>query len=233
MHFNLNFALSSQYRSCVFIEFLISQECFLTCNVFLLLHLSYDSILSTHSVCFSSQPEHCNVCFWYTPPSVRCLPHGPGRDKRLHQVSAQPQVIGSTRRGCVSPEHSVCVCRWLLRSKPGWWRKAPSWLAISLWEPKSTSSAVCCPILPHNTRTSTSSWTRSSNWAMTFDLYCVPVVRANCIWRLKFRVNGGEEGREIKVFLKFIKARELVFRRTFVSLASLCWLKLYNNSIYK
>lgn len=110
MHFNLNFALSSQYRSCVFIEFFISQECFFTCNVFLLLHLSYDSILSTHCVCFSSQPEHCNVCFWYTPPSVRCLPHGPDRDRRLHQVSAQPQVIGSTRRCCVSPEHSVCVC---------------------------------------------------------------------------------------------------------------------------
>ncbi|XP_075871654.1 glutamate decarboxylase 1-like [Nelusetta ayraudi] len=38
---------------------------------------------------FQDKPEHCNVCFWYTPPSVCCLPHGPDRDKRLHQVAPQ------------------------------------------------------------------------------------------------------------------------------------------------
>uniref|UniRef100_A0A671VMA6 Glutamate decarboxylase 3 n=1 Tax=Sparus aurata TaxID=8175 RepID=A0A671VMA6_SPAAU len=37
-------------------------------------------------------PEHSNVCFWYTPPSLRGLPLGPDRDTRLHQVA--PQIKG-------------------------------------------------------------------------------------------------------------------------------------------
>ncbi|KAM3605213.1 uncharacterized protein V6R79_022297 [Siganus canaliculatus] len=41
---------------------------------------------------FKSKPEHCNVCFWYIPPSLRDLPPGPERDMRLHQVA--PQVKG-------------------------------------------------------------------------------------------------------------------------------------------
>lgn len=36
-----------------------------------------------------SQPEHCNVCFWYTPPSLTCLPAGPEKEAKLHQVGAE------------------------------------------------------------------------------------------------------------------------------------------------
>lgn len=74
---------------------------------------------------------------------------------------------------------SLCVCRWLLGSKARWWRRALLWLAISLWEPKSISSGVCCPILPRSKRTSTSSWMRLSGWAMTCDLW------PNCLAMLK------------------------------------------------
>ncbi|KAG8014373.1 Glutamate decarboxylase 1, partial [Nibea albiflora] len=41
---------------------------------------------------FKNKPEHCNVCFWYTPPSLRGLPPGEDRDARLHQVA--PQIKG-------------------------------------------------------------------------------------------------------------------------------------------
>ncbi|TKS80428.1 Glutamate decarboxylase 1 [Collichthys lucidus] len=41
---------------------------------------------------FKNKPEHCNVCFWYTPPSLRGLPPGEDRDTRLHQVA--PQIKG-------------------------------------------------------------------------------------------------------------------------------------------
>ncbi|XP_006810050.2 glutamate decarboxylase 1-like, partial [Neolamprologus brichardi] len=34
---------------------------------------------------FKNKPEHSNVCFWYIPPSLRSLPPGPDRDRRLHQ----------------------------------------------------------------------------------------------------------------------------------------------------
>ncbi|KAJ3595504.1 hypothetical protein NHX12_004807 [Muraenolepis orangiensis] len=36
-----------------------------------------------------SEPEHSNVCFWYIPPSLRQLPPGPERDRRLHKVAPQ------------------------------------------------------------------------------------------------------------------------------------------------
>lgn len=62
------------------------------------------------------------------------------------------------------------LCRWLLRSKARWWRKALFWLAISLLEPKSISSGACSPILPHSMKTLTSCWRRSSGSAMTCDL---------------------------------------------------------------
>lgn len=41
---------------------------------------------------FKNKPEHCNVCFWYTPPSLKSLPLGPDRDTRLHQVA--PRIKG-------------------------------------------------------------------------------------------------------------------------------------------
>ncbi|XP_062337685.1 glutamate decarboxylase 1 [Osmerus eperlanus] len=34
-----------------------------------------------------SKPEHSNVCFWYLPPSLRTLPPGPERNRRLHEVA--------------------------------------------------------------------------------------------------------------------------------------------------
>lgn len=34
----------------------------------------------------SYQPQHTNVCFWYIPPSLRGLPDGDERKKRLHKV---------------------------------------------------------------------------------------------------------------------------------------------------
>lgn len=34
----------------------------------------------------SYQPQHTNVCFWYIPPSLRGLPDGDERRKRLHKV---------------------------------------------------------------------------------------------------------------------------------------------------
>lgn len=36
------------------------------------------------------QPEYTNVCFWYIPPSLRRLPHGPELWKKLHTVSNSP-----------------------------------------------------------------------------------------------------------------------------------------------
>ncbi|CAL8343415.1 unnamed protein product [Merluccius merluccius] len=36
-----------------------------------------------------SKPEHSNVCFWYIPPSLRKLPPGPERNRRLHKVAPQ------------------------------------------------------------------------------------------------------------------------------------------------
>uniref|UniRef100_A0A674NS90 Discs, large (Drosophila) homolog-associated protein 1a n=1 Tax=Takifugu rubripes TaxID=31033 RepID=A0A674NS90_TAKRU len=36
---------------------------------------------------FDSKPEHCTVCFWYTPPSLRCLPAGPEKEAKLHQLA--------------------------------------------------------------------------------------------------------------------------------------------------
>ncbi|XP_039892906.1 glutamate decarboxylase 1 isoform X1 [Simochromis diagramma] len=41
---------------------------------------------------FKNKPEHSNVCFWYIPPSLRSLPPGPDRDRRLHQVA--PRIKG-------------------------------------------------------------------------------------------------------------------------------------------
>ncbi|XP_037131510.1 glutamate decarboxylase 1 isoform X3 [Syngnathus acus] len=41
---------------------------------------------------FKTKPEHSNVCFWYIPPSLRSMPQGSDRDKRLHQVA--PQIKG-------------------------------------------------------------------------------------------------------------------------------------------
>ncbi|XP_054610879.1 glutamate decarboxylase 1 isoform X2 [Dunckerocampus dactyliophorus] len=41
---------------------------------------------------FKHKPEASNVCFWYIPPSLRSMPPGPDRDKRLHQVA--PQIKG-------------------------------------------------------------------------------------------------------------------------------------------
>ncbi|XP_035527388.1 glutamate decarboxylase 1 [Morone saxatilis] len=41
---------------------------------------------------FKDKPEHSNVCFWYIPPSLRGLPLGTERDKRLHRVA--PQIKG-------------------------------------------------------------------------------------------------------------------------------------------
>ncbi|XP_043921106.1 glutamate decarboxylase 1-like isoform X2 [Protopterus annectens] len=34
------------------------------------------------------EPEHSNVCFWYIPPSIRGIPKGPERNRRLHQFAA-------------------------------------------------------------------------------------------------------------------------------------------------
>uniref|UniRef100_A0AAY4A3R1 Glutamate decarboxylase n=1 Tax=Denticeps clupeoides TaxID=299321 RepID=A0AAY4A3R1_9TELE len=36
---------------------------------------------------FESKPEHSNVCFWYLPHSLRNLPPGCERDKKLHAVA--------------------------------------------------------------------------------------------------------------------------------------------------
>lgn len=36
---------------------------------------------------FRSKPEHSNVCFWYLPPSLKHLPQGPERNRRLHEVA--------------------------------------------------------------------------------------------------------------------------------------------------
>ncbi|XP_058874745.1 glutamate decarboxylase 1-like isoform X4 [Acipenser ruthenus] len=36
---------------------------------------------------FDGKPEHSNVCFWYIPPSLRELPNGQERSKRLHEVA--------------------------------------------------------------------------------------------------------------------------------------------------
>uniref|UniRef100_A0A7N6FE27 Glutamate decarboxylase like 1 n=1 Tax=Anabas testudineus TaxID=64144 RepID=A0A7N6FE27_ANATE len=33
------------------------------------------------------EPEYSNVCFWYIPPSLRSVPHGPERWKKLHTVA--------------------------------------------------------------------------------------------------------------------------------------------------
>lgn len=40
-----------------------------------------------------SQPEHCNVCFWYTPPSLKCLPAGPEKEAKLHQVGEKKNIV--------------------------------------------------------------------------------------------------------------------------------------------
>ncbi|CAB1326238.1 unnamed protein product [Coregonus sp. 'balchen'] len=36
---------------------------------------------------FKGKPEHSNVCFWYIPPSLRKMPPGPERNRRLHEVA--------------------------------------------------------------------------------------------------------------------------------------------------
>ncbi|XP_038859072.1 glutamate decarboxylase 1-like [Salvelinus namaycush] len=36
---------------------------------------------------FKSKPEHSNVCFWYIPPSLRNMPPGSERNRRLHEVA--------------------------------------------------------------------------------------------------------------------------------------------------
>lgn len=38
---------------------------------------------------FQGKPEHSNVCFWYSPPSVDKLPPGPEKNRRLHEVAPQ------------------------------------------------------------------------------------------------------------------------------------------------
>lgn len=58
-----------------------------------LFHHHVPLVCSHHAACCYCQPEHCNVCFWYTPPSVQRLPHGPDRDQRLHQVGTQPPPV--------------------------------------------------------------------------------------------------------------------------------------------
>uniref|UniRef100_H3C403 Glutamate decarboxylase 1b n=1 Tax=Tetraodon nigroviridis TaxID=99883 RepID=H3C403_TETNG len=44
---------------------------------------------SDFQLVFDSKPEHCNVCFWYIPPSVTCLPAGPEKEAKLHQLAPQ------------------------------------------------------------------------------------------------------------------------------------------------
>lgn len=135
-----------------------------------------------------SKPEHCNVCFWYIPPSLRGLPRGPDRDMRLHQVQQNltmvPVVQSVTRfeLTVMFPPPSS-LYRWLRRSKAGWWRRALFLLAINLWEPMWISSGVCSPILPHNKKTSTSCWMRSLVWAMTCDLWYDPPIP---LWSMSF-----------------------------------------------
>ncbi|XP_064202588.1 glutamate decarboxylase 1 isoform X1 [Anguilla rostrata] len=36
---------------------------------------------------YRSKPEHSNVCFWYIPPSLRGIPPGAERERRLHEVA--------------------------------------------------------------------------------------------------------------------------------------------------
>ncbi|XP_010889678.1 glutamate decarboxylase 1 [Esox lucius] len=52
---------------------------------------------------FNSKPEHSNVCFWYIPPSLRNMPPGPERNRRLHEVApkikAQMMENGMTMIG--------------------------------------------------------------------------------------------------------------------------------------
>lgn len=66
---------------------------------------------------------------------------------------------------------NIFLCRLLLGSKEGWWKRALFWLAISRWEPKSISSGVCFPILPLNKRTSTFCWMRFASWVLTFKMF--------------------------------------------------------------
>ncbi|XP_053253071.1 glutamate decarboxylase 1-like [Podarcis raffonei] len=40
-----------------------------------------------YELVFDAEPELTNVCFWYIPPSLRKIPKGPEREKRLHQVA--------------------------------------------------------------------------------------------------------------------------------------------------
>uniref|UniRef100_A0A670ZUE2 Glutamate decarboxylase 1 n=1 Tax=Pseudonaja textilis TaxID=8673 RepID=A0A670ZUE2_PSETE len=42
---------------------------------------------NNYELVFDAEPEFSNVCFWYIPPSLRHIPKGPERDKRLHQVA--------------------------------------------------------------------------------------------------------------------------------------------------
>lgn len=36
---------------------------------------------------YRSKPEHSNVCFWYIPSSLRGIPPGAERERRLHEVA--------------------------------------------------------------------------------------------------------------------------------------------------
>ncbi|XP_033010311.1 glutamate decarboxylase 1-like isoform X1 [Lacerta agilis] len=40
-----------------------------------------------YELVFDAEPELTNVCFWYIPSSLRKIPKGPEREKRLHQVA--------------------------------------------------------------------------------------------------------------------------------------------------
>ncbi|KAM6456851.1 glutamate decarboxylase 1-like isoform 1-T1 [Liasis olivaceus] len=42
---------------------------------------------NNYELVFDAEPELSNVCFWYIPPSLRHIPKGPDREKRLHQIA--------------------------------------------------------------------------------------------------------------------------------------------------
>lgn len=97
-------------------------------------------------------------------PAPRTRPRRTAPSGSYHQWFLWRPFSTLEKKRC---SNSSFLCRWLLGSKAGWWRRAPSWLAISLWETKSISSDACSQIPQHSKRTLTSCWTRSPGWART------------------------------------------------------------------
>uniref|UniRef100_A0A7N6ACQ9 Glutamate decarboxylase 1 n=1 Tax=Anabas testudineus TaxID=64144 RepID=A0A7N6ACQ9_ANATE len=79
------FWLMWKAKVCIYI-----QQCATHC----LYQKAFLSGLITNVIPISSyQPQHTNVCFWYIPPSLRGMPDGEERRKRLHKVAPKIKAM--------------------------------------------------------------------------------------------------------------------------------------------